>query len=493
MLKRLIVLWVVLCVPLSVQSQPMDYAARAQMAAAVADLSAAQMPQTRADAAAAVLDQIGMGWPDLPLHDVAATEFVRTADAVIEMVDIRLILAQIAVQSGARDHVLLTQAQGAGPHDVILLRGGFVGLADLFALSRDTLAADVVIATDAGLVLTRPLAIWSDAGLQLGPEDRLTLARDQGSFIVNLGRLDVIGGTVTGSAAPNLAAPDYRPFMLTAGQGSLTAIDAAFAHLGFGAVPSFGGVAVVNSGLGAAQSASFIVQSQFSDVTSLALIGTSGGSVLGNQITGATGPAISIAGARQSIVAKNILSQLSGPQGIRVSANASDVQIIGNSIAGQPHIGMLIDGGSDTIRISGNLLLGASSTGLAVDDVSCLLVADNLIAANGGAGVSLRKIDAADLRGNAILFNAGAGLMLRDQSMTAQVQVMDNAMIGNREGLRGATPGAPFIAGNDLQGQMPRVFTGDLSGQMLPWLRAQAAAQPVVAARPVACMMAEQI
>lgn len=469
----------------------MDYTTRQNIAAAVEELAAPQTPQVRVEAADAIMERLGMRRPDLSFPPVPEVEFAQTADATVEMVDMRLILAQIAVQSGARDHVVLTRAQGEGPHDVILLRGGFVGLDALFALSRGTLAEDAVIATPSGLSLTRPLAIWSDAGLSLASGQTMTLARDKGSFIISLGRFDLSGGIVIGTSAQNAAEPAFRPFVLTAGQGSLTARNAAFAHLGFGDVPAFGGLAVVNSGLIGAQSVSFVVQSAFADVNSLALVGTSGAILAGNEIVDASGPAIIVAGARESIIAQNDLSQLTGPQAIRISANAFDVQVTGNRIAGRFNLGMLIDGDSDTVRVAGNYVVGSESTGIAVDGVRCLQVEDNLIAASGGAGISLKASDAVDLRHNAILFNTGAGLLLRDQSMAAQVQVTHNTLIGNREGMRGATPGAPFIAGNDLRGQMPRIFTGDLTSHMVPWLRAQAAAAPVAAKGPVSCLMGE--
>ena len=55
------------------------------------------------------------------------------------------------------------------------------------------------------------------------------------------------------------------------------------------------------------------------------------------------------------------------------------------------------------------------------------------------------------------------------------VSINNCVSLGDMSSAGDGTPrvAAPFIAGNDLQGQMPRVFTGDLSGQMVPWLRAQ--------------------
>ena len=91
------------------------------------------------------------------------------------MVDKRLLLGQIAVQTGAKDHQVLARAQGDGAHQVILLRGGFVDLPGLLAAVARSPAAAFVTADADGVVLNRAIVIWPDAGLTLGPADTLIL------------------------------------------------------------------------------------------------------------------------------------------------------------------------------------------------------------------------------------------------------------------------------------------------------------------------------
>ena len=121
--------------------------------------------------------------------------------------------------------------------------------------------------------------------MTLSSGENLILSRADGSFLANLGWLNIQGAAVRGSATTNLGAPAFRPFVLTAGQGSLTATDASFAHLGFGDAPRFGGVSVDNSGLRPPQTPPVIARSAFDDVKTIALISTRFATVSANTVT----------------------------------------------------------------------------------------------------------------------------------------------------------------------------------------------------------------
>lgn len=452
-------------------AQQMDRVARQQIETAVARLSDPLAIGTLQQEAAAVMASVGLQWNAPVVQQTAVRKFSPDKGAVIELVDIRLLLTQIAIQTGARDHLALVRAQGARDHDVILLRGGFATLQDLLALAQGTLAQDFVTETADGIVLTRPLAIWADAGLTLGKQDRLTLDRASGSFVANLGWLNLTGGSITGSDTSNATEPGFRPFVLTAGQGSFTAKAATFQALGFGAAPVFGGLAVVNNGLVAPDYASAVTESLLLDVMTLALIGTTGADLSQNRIAASSGTAVLISQAKASVIANNTLTGMAGPQAIRVTARTADVQISGNLLAGAARTGIAIDGDSRAVSIAGNLVAGSVTTGISVDAATCVTLAGNLVAANGGVGISLTDTTETAAIHNAILFNHGSGVLLRDQAKTAQVSLTSNVFIGNRDGVRGATPGPVELSGNDLNGQVPRVFAGDLARLTAAWLR----------------------
>lgn len=437
---------------------------RAGLATAVASLANAPTLGAAQDAANTLKFQFGLT-SATPTATRQGPAFATTDTAVLELVDLRLLLAQIAVQTGAKDHLALTRAQNSGLHQVILLRGGFVTLATVAALAKNGPAAAFVTLDAQGITLTRPIVVWSDAGLQLGPTDTLIFSQIDGSFLANLGWLDIQGASVRGTNTANPREPAFRPFLLTAGKGSLTVSDSQFAHLGFGETQRFGGLSVVNAGLQLPQTAPTVQGSQFDDVSMLAAIGTSSVQMTGNQISSG---AILIANSKDSIVTDNLLIKAVG-QAIRVS-NGSDNALISNNIVLGGQAGVSVDQASRQVTLSGNILAGQATSGIRLDKADCVTVSGNLTALGTGTGLSLSATGRVAISGNAILQNADAGILLRDQRREASVLITGNLLAGNHEGLRGATAGNVSLSGNDLEGQLPRLFSGDLAARTITWL-----------------------
>lgn len=488
---KLLILCAGMGLPVTAAAQPMDHAARQQVETTAARLADPAADRALADKAAALMAGLGLTFAAPAVASIPQPDFVTDRSAVIELVDIRLLLTQIAIQTGARDHIALVRAQGTRDHGVILLRGGFLSLQDLLALAQGTPAQEFVTRTDDGIVLTRPLAIWADAGLTLAKGDRLILSRETGSFVANLGWLDVPGGEIIGAGGPNTAEPGFRPFVLTARRGNLTAEGANFESLGFGDAAVFGGIAIASNGLVPPRFAAAITGSTLTDVRSLGLLGTTGATVAENHFTGSDGTAILIAHAQASTVANNRLDALTGPQAIRVTAAASGVTISGNLVSGPARTGILIDRESRDITIAGNLVQGSQTTGIGTNGATCVFITANLVASNGGVGVALSDTEAATISGNAILFNHGSGVLLRNQPDQTPVRVAGNVFVGNRDGLRGATPGKVTLESNDFEGQTPRVFAGDFAPLTVEWLRNRRDGVPIaVAALPAASVCA---
>jgi len=470
--------------PVLADAQGADFLARQELEGRVTRLLDPQHDDSLARDAVALMVGLGLTLAAPIKPDPAVGTFEPKAGAVIELVDIRLLLTRIAVQAGAQDHAALIRAQGDRDHDVILLRGGFVTLSDLIGLAKGTSAEAFLSQTADGLVLTRPLAIWDDAGLALAAEDTLVLARPSSSFVAGLGRMMVAGGAIRGSAGANREEPAFRPFVLTAGQGSFTALGGRFSALGFDASAVFGGLAVVNSGLVETRLPSFIRYSTISDVASVAMVGTRGSVLAGNRIIGSAGTAVLLSHATDALVTDNRFSGLTGAHAIRVTAKSLAIRISENLLSPGSRIGILVDGDSSLITLSGNVVLGSESSGIAFRTADCITVADNLVAMNQGTGVSLTATDASTVGANAILFNHGSGILLRDQGALASVRVSGNVIAGNREGLRGATAGRVELDGNQLDGQLPRIFAVDLALLAVDWLRHRRDPLPVVQSGP---------
>ena len=458
-------------IPVLACAQAAEFLAREELEGRVARLSGPQAEETLGRDAAALMTGLGLTLAAPIEPDAEGQAFKPNAKAVVELVDIRLLLTRIAVQAGAKDHAALIRAQGDRDHDVILLRGGLIELHDLLALAKGTAAAPFLSQTAEGIVLTRPLAIWDDAGLALSSGDTLVLDRQSGSFIANLGQLAVTGGAIRGSAGVNGAEAAFRPFVLTAGQGSFTAQGARFSTLGFDPSVIFGGLAVVSSGLIATRLPSFIMDSTISDVASIAIVGTTSTAISGNRIIGSAGSAVLLSHATSAVVSGNRFTGRTGTRAIRVTAISSGVMISGNLLSQGPGIGVLIDGGSDGVALSGNVVLGSGTSGIEVRASECVIIEGNLVAMNEGTGININDTRVGIVSANAILFNRGSGVLLRDQAVSAMALVSDNVIAGNRDGLRGATAGRVELSGNKLDGQLPRVFAGDLAPLAVDWLR----------------------
>lgn len=436
-------------------------------AGATPDLAALDQARTQTEAqAAATALRDGFGLTSPALTPAAPLPpFALQGSPVVELVDMRLLLAQIAVQTGAKDHLVLAAAQNPGVHQVILLRGGFVDLAGLVDLLAQSAAADFVTDGPEGVTLTRAIVLWPDSGLTLGAGDSLSLSRADGSFLVNLGWLDISGATVRGTEAVNPTEPAFRPFLLTAGRGSLTVTDASFAHLGFGDTQRFGGVSVVGAGLVPPVFPASLHANQFEDVTLVALINTSGATVTANQMTGG---AILIAQSTAARVNDNLLTAAPG-RAIRVSGASAGVSVSNNVVLGAL-AGISVDQASTAVTVSGNVLAGTATSGIRLDRADCVQVSGNLALMGQGTGVSLSATGRVAIVGNVIMGNAGSGILLRNQQVAADVRISGNQIAANHEGLRGATAGAITLTGNDMEGQLPRLFAGDLAPRTIAWL-----------------------
>lgn len=437
-------------------------AAPPNLEAALSAANGAQSVIAAQVAAQTLRDQFGL----TPSGDALIrpqSAFLAGGAPVIELVDMRLLLAQIAVQTGAKDHLILARA--AAGQQVILLRGGQVTLTQFQRLIAASDAGAFVTATAQTVTLTRPLVIWADAGLTLRKGENLILSRPDGSFLANLGWLDIQNATISASTPPNLAEPIFRPFVLTAGRGSLTISDGRFVHLGFGQTPRFGGMAVDNSGLEPPQTPPVITNSHFDDVTALALISTRSGMVAGNMMNATS---ILIAHGQDTHVTGNFVKS-SRQAAIRITKASVKTWIADNIILGAP-LGISADQSSRQVTLAGNLLAGQTRSAIRLDKVDCAEVRGNLALQSLGSGIALSGTGRVAIAGNIIWDNLGAGIALRRQDQTAITRVTGNQFSNNHEGLRGASAGDLTLHGNDLARQLPHLFAGDLAPRMILWL-----------------------
>ena len=316
--------------------------------------------------------------------------------------NLQLGLSQLAIHAGTNGHIALIRAQG-GQTDALFLQSGYTDLATLARIATEQ-GLPGLTTSGQTVTLTRPLVIWMGAGLRL--------SAPHGAFLLNFSRLDIESATLdtTGDS-------DFRPFLLTTGQGTLRIEGSTITGLGFARSDTFGGIAVLSRGLFRPDHPPLIRNTTFTDTGLLFLAGSEGAWIQGNQfLTPRTG-------------------------GITLSATTSATVTVNLIHAAQ---------GSAAIRLR-----------------DCLRLSGNLIADNGAAGVKLVETARARIARNAILHNTGSGLTLETQPPDARTDLSANLLMSNRDGLSGAGLGPVTLDGDDLTGQLPRLFSGEFA-QFLP-------------------------
>jgi poly(beta-D-mannuronate) C5 epimerase len=394
----------------------------------------------------------------------AGTETVETAPLEVRAGEIQAALTQLSILSGGNGHLSLQLAQASGK-DVIYLVSGAATLADL---------GDLIQRRPDGWHLSRPLVIWPGASLEMSPGDELELDTAAGAFVLSFGSVRMTGATLRGDAGRNPVVPTFRPFLLVTGQGTFRAEGSTFADLGFRGPVAFRGVTVLTGGLMKPAEPPLVAGNRFEQVFSLSFEGADGMVVTENRFAGAGAAAVSIRdGTGVTLVGNRIVGTAEGA-GIRLSGRLKEVALIGNLVSDGGRNGVQVDGTTEGLTLRGNVVTGNAETGVSIRNATCAVVEGNILAGNGTTGLRLQRSGGSRIADNAILDNAGSGLELSAQGGLGPVVLADNLVAANREGLRAAGLGEVQLAGNDLDDQLPRQFSGDFAPWLGPYLTADA-------------------
>lgn len=374
--------------------------------------------------------------------------------------NLQLGLSQLAIHAGTNGHIALIRAQG-GQTDALFLQSGYTDLATLARIATEQ-GLPGLTTSGQTVTLTRPLVIWMGAGLHLLPGDRLRLSAPHGAFLLNFSRLDIESATLdtTGDS-------DFRPFLLTTGQGTLRIEGSTITGLGFARSDTFGGIAVLSRGLFRPDHPPLIRNTTFTDTGLLFLAGSEGAWIQGNQfLTPRTG-GITLSATTSATVTVNLIHAAQGSAAIRLRDGTTDTRLTANLILNSARTGIMGEGNLTNLTLAGNAIAGSGGVGLLLRRTDCLRLSGNLIADNGAAGVKLVETARARIARNAILHNTGSGLTLETQPPDARTDLSANLLMSNRDGLSGAGLGPVTLDGDDLTGQLPRLFSGEFA-QFLP-------------------------
>jgi poly(beta-D-mannuronate) C5 epimerase len=392
--------------------------------------------------------------PEVPFPPLAIGNVTAVA------APIELVLAQLALQTGANFHVALQQAQ-ATPL-VLMVQSG---VADLPALKAAAIAAglpDAIEETASGFIAHMPIAVWSEATLYVGKGQSLLLDRERGAFLVAAGTLSGEGGTIAGFGRPNPRLDTYNPFIITALSGQMRFAGMRFADLGMGEFTPLTGVTAVQGGFYHRGDAPIIRDSRFEHVGSLALVGTIGGGIARNIFVDSTGPAILLAGTRTTSLYNNIAIAGPAAHGIKITAGSSDAQLRDNLVAAAGLNGIFIDEGAANITLENNVVASSRRSGISVASADCISVTANLLISNAHSGLAIKDSAGLDIRDNRLFANGNAGISITDQPDYAAIAIATNALDGNQVGIRGSTTALLTLQNNDFSGQAPRLLDGEL-------------------------------
>ena len=383
-----------------------------------------------------------------------------SAQATVQDMDFRIVLAQLAQKVGANGQITILRAQGDAPAPAIVLRGGTMDLAEVAAQTGDALTRDAA----GRFVLTRPLLVWDDATLRLGAQDDLYLDAGSGAFLAALGGLVVEGGKVTSAPLPTDTAEledTFHPFILVAGQGHIAASGADFSNLGFGKIPAFSGVALINRGIFPARETSHITKSTISHVQALSLLSVDDAVLTGNRISNAQETGVVIRAGQRIRIADTVVDAPGG-HGVRIAEGAQGVRITGTDIRGPKRNGILVDSRSTDIALVGNSVTAPQSTGILIDGAFCVRAEGNVIADGAYSGIAVQRSAHVALAANTLARNHSAGIAVSEQPPAGATLLSGNRLVGNRVGIRGVTSGDIQFVGNDFSDQFPRFLDGDL-------------------------------
>jgi hypothetical protein len=430
----------------AIPSQDMADAARVA-GQAVAGLAGITLDQTPATAPAVILPDGG------PIAQIASG-------------DVQLAMTQLAIDAGTNDMLGVMRAQH-GDASAILVTAGTTTLADIVASGVAGLTKD-----EDGFHLTRPLVVWTDAGLMMAPGEVLLMDRSAGAFVLSFGQVTLTQASLRGAGAANAGNADFAPFLLVAGRGSLVATGSAFADLGMPDTTLFGGLSVVSRGLLRPDRASDLVGNTFTDTRSILLQGTEGAQVTGNLVQGAHAGGIVLSGGADGVIAGNDLLVGAARAAIRVTDGTKAAAVVGNLVLRAPVNGIVVDVATQGVAIRDNIVLFSGDAGLVMRRTSCVQVQGNVLARNGATGLRMQNAGDLAITQNAILLNGGVGVEVVAQPAHGHSVIGRNVIAGNREGLRGAGIGQLSLQDNQMSAQRPRLFAGEFAQYQAAFLTA---------------------
>ncbi len=423
--------------------------------AATAQAHLAMIAEAEAQYLAAMADQAARV-PPAGRFDPQA----RLTGAALSQSDLRLVLVRIARPQDIEDHALLRQALGPDTQQALVLEHGTAELSALLAEVARTRPA--ALGPDG---LRIPLVIEQGARLRIGADEVLRLDRRAGAFVINFGQLEVTGGGIQGAGPENPRVPEFAPFVLTYGRGSLTARQAYFADLGFGFHPMFCGLSVFTNTIYGWQAEARIEDSRLVRVNSLFVTGTSHVSLRGNTIVDAQRSAVILRKTRGAQIADSLFLGGASGDSIRLRDAATDTRIENTRIFRPRENGIAVQNEAGPVLIRDVTIWQSGQAGLFAVGAHCVVMTGLRVLRAGHDAVALAQTTGVRIHQSVLAEARQAGLDISGLPREAATHVQGTVFARNRVGIETLAAGRIDLRDNSFQDQFPRFLAGDMSRQ----------------------------
>ncbi|MCT4372638.1 right-handed parallel beta-helix repeat-containing protein [Yangia mangrovi] len=396
--------------------------------------------------------------------------------AKVELFDLRLALAQMALVVGTNDQLTVLRAQPQGRLVAISLREGSIDADRLLSEARRLDPAAVVEGA-----MAYPVLVQQGATLRIEDGAVLALDRGAGAFVVNLGRLELAAGGIVARGAVNASAHEFAPFVVTAGTGVLQAEAALFSGLGFGRTPSFSGLAVIVSGLYRPSEPSVLRASLLRDLNAVRFVMTKDSAISDNIFVDARSTALELRGTSGARLSGNLFVDGAG-DAIRLSDGARATRLERTEIYRPALNGIRLRGASNGTLVRDTLVWQAGKSALSVSRSDCTSVEGLRAIASGQKGLALRQARASRITGSTIAGSGSSGLYVTQQPEGTVLDLEGNRFSANRVGIDTAAPARLVLSANDFSDQFPRFLDGDVQDGSAALMADLSGRQPLVLA-----------
>ncbi|MBD2745184.1 right-handed parallel beta-helix repeat-containing protein [Microvirga sp. BT688] len=423
--------------------------------------------------------------------------------------------------------------QGLSSPRVVVIQSGTATLGMVARQLQGTDGRDLIEHSAGAVTVRAPIFVAPGATLILSRLDTpaYRLSASAGAFIVNAGNVHIVDAEVVGydeaSGRPLWADPDkssnFRPFLLTWGDGRMNVASSTLVALGYDNAKSFGlsyssGPEHVAELRDQARPTGTVVDSVFRNLHfGFYSYEAERIQVVGNEFRDSVVYALDAHDrTRETIVALNTAYGTKQRHGITISREVNDGLIVGNMTFDNAGSGIVIDRNSTNNVVHANSSFRNEQDGVTIFESSCNVLTNNYLGGNRRDGLKVRNSIDVGAYSNRIEANANSGVSAYIANIMTQkggpspspdpasyspltsLSLRHNRFSANGVGINAQGVSSLAMSSNRFVKQSRRLLGGDIRGLEGQILRLTSQSDVLVAstcrpAKPVsACRLRQQ-